>query len=77
MIPSTLNLPEPPSLAKETAWSLRNLTQIANNRQCDLINRTALCVVYVRNPEAFGPVTAAWDCIATKVRRELLYSLLP
>ncbi|KAF9153859.1 ATP binding domain 4 [Mortierella sp. AD010] len=29
MIPCTLNLPEPLSLAKETAWSLRNLTQIA------------------------------------------------
>ncbi|KAF9960605.1 ATP binding domain 4 [Mortierella alpina] len=66
MIPSTLDLPEPPSLAKETAWSLRNLTQIANNRQCDLVNRTALCVVYVRSPKSFGPVTAAWDCIATK-----------
>ncbi|KAF9967216.1 hypothetical protein BGZ70_010370 [Mortierella alpina] len=42
MIPSTLDLPEPPSLAKETAWSLRNLAQIAQNRQCDLVNRTAL-----------------------------------
>ncbi|KAF9290280.1 ATP binding domain 4 [Mortierella alpina] len=66
MIPPTLDLPEPLSLAKETAWSLRNLTQIANNRQCDLVNRTALCVVYVRNSKDFGPVTAAWDCIATK-----------
>ncbi|KAF9574069.1 ATP binding domain 4 [Mortierella alpina] len=66
MIPSTLDLPEPPSLAKETAWSLRNLTQIANNREYDLVNRTALCVVYVRDPKDFGPVTAAWDCISTK-----------
>ncbi|CAO3567740.1 unnamed protein product [Mortierella alpina] len=76
MIPSTLDLPEPPSLAKETAWSLRNLTQIAQNRQCDLVNRTALCIVYVRKPEDFGPVAAAWDSIATKVRRRMLHFCL-
>ncbi|KAG0256494.1 hypothetical protein BG011_004463 [Mortierella polycephala] len=66
MIPSTLDLPEPPSLAKETAWSLRNLSQIATARQCDLINRTALCIAYVSSPEHFAPVTAAWQHIANK-----------
>ncbi|KAF9181763.1 hypothetical protein BGZ50_005324 [Haplosporangium sp. Z 11] len=66
MIPSTLDLPEPSSLAKETAWSLRNLSQIATVRQCDLINRTALCIAYVSSPEHFAPVTAAWQHIANK-----------
>ncbi|KAF9919266.1 hypothetical protein FBU30_011079 [Linnemannia zychae] len=66
MIPSTLDLPMPPSIAKETAWSLRNLSQIAKARQSDLANRTAFCIVYVTNVDAFAPVIAAWDCISNK-----------
>ncbi|KAH7036915.1 hypothetical protein BKA57DRAFT_399303, partial [Linnemannia elongata] len=67
MIPSTLDLPMPPSLAKETAWSLRNLSQIATVRQSDLANRTALCIVYVKSSDAFAAVTAAWEYISNKV----------
>ncbi|KAI1300379.1 hypothetical protein EDD11_006223 [Mortierella claussenii] len=66
MIPSTLDLPYPTSLAKETAWSLRNLTQIAALRQSDVINRTALCIAFVNHPDAFEPVAAAWKHIANK-----------
>ncbi|OAQ23001.1 hypothetical protein K457DRAFT_102077 [Linnemannia elongata AG-77] len=66
MIPSTLDLPMPPSLAKETAWSLRNLSQIATVRQSDLANRTALCIVYVKSSDAFAAVTAAWEYISNK-----------
>ncbi|KAF9913023.1 hypothetical protein EC991_005891 [Linnemannia zychae] len=66
MIPSTLDLPMPASLAKETAWSLRNLSQIATVRESDLANRTALCIVYVKNSDAFVPVTAAWKHISNK-----------
>ncbi|KAF9205593.1 ATP binding domain 4 [Haplosporangium sp. Z 27] len=54
MIPCTLDLPEPLSLAKETAWSLRNLRQIATICQMDIVNRTALCIVYVKDSEAFA-----------------------
>ncbi|KAI7828622.1 hypothetical protein BC939DRAFT_443424 [Gamsiella multidivaricata] len=68
MVPRTLELPVPSSLAKETAWSLRNLTQIAALRQSDLVNRTALCIVYVTDPVNFAPVKAAWEHIANKVR---------
>lgn len=67
MIPSTLDLPMPPSLAKETAWSLRNLSQIATVRQSDLANRTALCIVYVKSSDAFAAVAAAWEYISNKV----------
>ncbi|KAK5822883.1 meiotically up-regulated gene 71 protein [Linnemannia elongata] len=67
MIPSTLDLPIPPSLAKETAWSLRNLSQIATVRQSDLANRTALCIVYVKSSDAFAAVAAAWEYISNKV----------
>lgn len=66
MIPSTLNLPEPSSLAKETAWSLRNLCQIATLRETDVTNRAALCIAYVNSPKHFVPVTAAWEHIANK-----------
>ncbi|KAG0021303.1 hypothetical protein BGZ80_002672 [Entomortierella chlamydospora] len=66
MIPCTLDLPEPLSLAKETAWSLRNLTQIASVCQMDIVNRTAMCIIYVKDPEAFTAVLSAWDHIATK-----------
>jgi diphthine-ammonia ligase len=67
MIPRSLDLPEPSSLAKETAWSLRNLVQIAELHGSDLINRTAFCIAYVNNPEHFAPVIAAWNHIANKV----------
>ncbi|KAG0025722.1 hypothetical protein BGZ81_006942 [Podila clonocystis] len=66
MIPSTLDLPVPTSLALETSWSLRNLLQIATNRRCDLIKRTSLCIAYVNNPDHFEAVTAAWNHIANK-----------
>ncbi|KAF9585953.1 hypothetical protein BGW38_010811 [Lunasporangiospora selenospora] len=66
MVPSTLNIPQPPSLAKETAWSLRNLLQIATVRNSDLINRTALCIAYVNSPDHFDPVRAAWSHITNK-----------
>ncbi|KAG0219454.1 hypothetical protein BGX33_002724 [Mortierella sp. NVP41] len=66
MIPSTLDLPTPASLAKETAWSLRNLSQIATVRQSDLANRTALCIVYVKSANDFEAVTAAWEHIVNK-----------
>ncbi|KAG0325582.1 ATP binding domain 4 [Podila humilis] len=66
MIPSTLDLPMPPSLAMETSWSLRNLLQIASNRQCDLVNRTSFCIVYVNDPDHFEPVLAAWTHINSK-----------
>ncbi|KAF9343978.1 hypothetical protein BGX26_004963 [Mortierella sp. AD094] len=59
MIPCTLDLPEPLSLAKETAWSLRNLTQIASVCQMDIVNRTAMCIVYVKDPEAFTAINPA------------------
>ncbi|KAI8597696.1 hypothetical protein EDD21DRAFT_289362, partial [Dissophora ornata] len=65
MVPRTLEIPAPSSLAKETAWSLRNLSQIATVRQSDLVNRTALCIVYVTSPEDFVPVRAAWEHIAS------------
>lgn len=67
MEPSTLNMPVPSSLAKETAWSLRNLAQIANVRKGDLARRTALCIAYVSNPSHFGPVRSAWERISSKV----------
>ncbi|KAF9304386.1 hypothetical protein BGZ74_001687 [Mortierella antarctica] len=66
MIPSTLDLPVPTSLALETSWSLRNLLQIATNRHCDLVKRTSLCIAYVSNPNHFEAVTAAWNHIANK-----------
>ncbi|KAG0052676.1 ATP binding domain 4 [Gryganskiella cystojenkinii] len=66
MEPSTLNMPVPSSLAKETAWSLRNLAQIASVRKGDLAHRTAMCIAYVNSPNHFGPVRAAWEHIACK-----------
>ncbi|KAF9439359.1 ATP binding domain 4 [Entomortierella beljakovae] len=66
MIPCTLDLPEPASLAKETAWSLRNLLQIATVCQMDIVHRSAMCVVYVNDPKSFAAVLASWDYIATK-----------
>lgn len=66
MIPSTLDLPMPPSLALETSWSLRNLLQIATNRHCDLVKRTSLCIAYVNNSNHFEAVTASWSHIANK-----------
>ncbi|KAF9316151.1 ATP binding domain 4 [Podila horticola] len=66
MIPSTLDLPVPTSLALETSWSLRSLLQIATNRHCDLVKRTSLCIAYVNNPNHFEAVTAAWNHIANK-----------
>ncbi|KAF9353751.1 hypothetical protein BGX34_011395 [Mortierella sp. NVP85] len=66
MIPRSLDLPEPLSLAKETAWSLRNLVQIAELHGLDLINCTAFCIAYVNNPEHFAPVITAWNHIANK-----------
>lgn len=71
MIPSTLDLPVPTSLALETSWSLRNLLQIATNRHCDLVKRTSLCIAYVSNPNHFEAVTAAWNHIANKVYFQL------
>ncbi|GJJ72211.1 diphthine-ammonia ligase [Entomortierella parvispora] len=66
MEPSTLNVPVPVSLAKETSLSLRNLAQIAAVRKGDLCHRTALCIAYVNNPSHFGPVQAAWERISNK-----------
>ncbi|KAG0300495.1 hypothetical protein BGZ98_009133 [Dissophora globulifera] len=66
MIPSSLDIPVPSSLAKETAWSLRNLLQIATVQKLDLAKRSALCIVYVRHYKDFAPVTAAWEHIASK-----------
>ncbi|KAF9968899.1 hypothetical protein BGZ73_009079 [Actinomortierella ambigua] len=60
MIPSTLDLPSPKSLAKEAAWSLRNLKQIATVQQADLVHRTALCIAFVDHPEALAPAMSAW-----------------
>ncbi|KAF9115840.1 hypothetical protein BGX27_006081 [Mortierella sp. AM989] len=45
MIPCTLDLPEPPSLAKETAWSLRNLAQIAAVCQMDINNPAPILAI--------------------------------
>jgi len=67
MEPSTLNVPVPASLAKETALSLRNLAQIATVRKGDLCHRTALCIAYVNNPAHFEPVQAAWERVSNKV----------
>ncbi|KAF9954290.1 ATP binding domain 4 [Modicella reniformis] len=66
MIPCTLDLPNPSSLAKETAWSLRNLSQIATLRESDLVNRTALCIAYVNSSDHFASVIAAWGHIENK-----------
>ncbi|KAG0243516.1 ATP binding domain 4 [Actinomortierella wolfii] len=63
MIPSTLDLPVPKSLAKEVAWSLRNLKQIAVVQQADLQHRTALCIAFVDHPEALSPVMSAWSSL--------------
>ncbi|KAF9159213.1 hypothetical protein DFQ26_006817 [Actinomortierella ambigua] len=66
MIPATLDLPVPRSLAQEAAWSLRNLKQITTVQQADLVHRTALCIAFVDRPEALVPAMSAWtSAVAT------------
>ncbi|KAI8367755.1 hypothetical protein BD560DRAFT_454888 [Blakeslea trispora] len=77
LIPTTLELPSPPSFTQEVALSLRNLENIVSVLDLPLQSNVALCHCYVSHPDYLPLAHAAWNTYHQGTPPPTLYAAVP